>query len=66
LSKLSIAKKISMLQRQMETPQSSVRLPKYPMPLNAPRVFGTCNVPAGGLQTYDILDSFGLAAGGGA
>lgn len=36
------------------------------MPLNAPRVSGTCDVPADGMQTYRVLDSFGLAAGGGA
>lgn len=34
------------------------------MPLNAPRVSGTHNVPADGMQTYRVLDSVGLAAGG--
>lgn len=35
------------------------------MPLNAPRVSGTCEVPADGMQTYGVLASAGLAAGGG-
>lgn len=35
------------------------------MPLNAPRVSGTCEVPADGMQTYGALASVGLAAGGG-
>lgn len=41
-----------------------MRLPKHPAPLNAPRVSGTRNVPADGMQTYRVLDSVGLAAGG--
>lgn len=53
-----------MLHRDMETGQSSVKLPKHLMPLNAPRVSGTHNMPADGMQTYRVLDSVGLAAGG--
>lgn len=41
-----------------------MRLPKNLMLLNAPRVSGTCNVPADGVQTYRVLGSVGLAAGG--
>lgn len=39
-----------------------MRLPKHLTPLNAPRVSGTCNVPADGMQTYRVLGSVGLAA----
>lgn len=64
LPMVSFAKENVMLCRQMETAQSSERLPKYRIPLNAPRVSGTRNVPADGMQTYRVLDSVGLAAGG--